>query len=197
MTRVTHELRGSLRLKIMAGLPVIDYVSQIHALVQQTVIDVAPAEVKVMYADPERRRYLGAASLSVRLGNKGVPVYNVNNGEIIGCGGSRLQIQLQDDPQRLPEGSVYRVVLEKLQASGLVNKYFEQDALRDSVNDRLRANLAAAKTFKQLYAILEPELHHFIPKDEAAAQLPACVAPVVDDLRKLGATLPATPKAAG
>lgn len=96
---------------------------------------------------------------------------------------------------RLPAGSLYAAVVTAVAASGLVDAYFAQEDLRKSVSKRVRDNLEAAKTFKQLYEILEPELHHYIPKDEAKAQLPACVAPVVDDLRKLGAVLPETPKA--
>jgi hypothetical protein len=102
-----------------------------------------------------------------------------------------------ENASRLPEGSLYRDIVTKLHEAGLVAAYFAQDELRANVYARLRANLAASKTFKQLYANLEPELHHYIPKDETAAQVPACVAPVVDDLRKLGADLPTVPKAAG
>jgi hypothetical protein len=96
---------------------------------------------------------------------------------------------------RLPEGSLYRDIVTKLHKAGLVDAYFTQEDLRVSVRNRLRANLRASSTFKQLYANLEPELHHYIPKDEVKAQVPACVAPVVDDLRKLGAVLPEVAKA--
>ena len=97
--------------------------------------------------------------------------------------------------QRLPEGSVYKAIVTRLANEGLVTGFFAQEELRDNVSKRVRANLKAATTIKSLYTILEPELHHFIPQDEAKAQVPACVAPVVDDLRKLGAVLPEVPKA--
>lgn len=202
MTRVTNHLRANLQNKIMAGLPVIDYAQQIHALVQKIVIEHAPAQVKAMYDDPDLRKYLNDVRLEVKKGNQYVSLYSRGDGQretlyyndVYGLTKS-ITIQMMDDAGRIPAGSLYQTLIAKLKESGLVDKYFAQDELRDSVKNRLRANLAASNTFKQLYANLEPELHHFIPKDEAATQLPACVAPVVDDLRKLGADLPTVPKA--
>lgn len=201
MTRVTNELRAQLRNKIMGGLPVIDYISQIHALVQKVVIDHADPDVKEMYDNPDLRDYLAETEIEVRMGNHYLPMHRGDNTRCVkGLSRNRsrsLSIQMNDNPLRLPENSIYRSLIVALKESGLVAKYIAQDELHDSVRRRLKANLDASKTFKQLYEILEPELHHYIPKDEAAAQLPACVAPVVDDLRKLGAVLPDTPKAAG
>jgi len=183
----------------MTGLPVIDYISQIHALVQEIVIEHAPAEVKALHADENLRDYLADKGLEVKKGNKHVPMWRGLGGDKRGdyIKGLRngITIQTMDDAGRIPAGSLYQTLIGKLKASGLVEKYFEQDALRDSVSQRLKANLEASTTFKQLYANLEPELHHYIPKDELRAQVPACVAPVVDDLRKLGADLPTVPKA--
>lgn len=86
-------------------------------------------------------------------------------------------------------------IAERLAAAGVEVKPLVFDGTAEgyylqSVSERLRANLKAATTMKRLYEVLEPELHHYIPKDEVKANLPACVAPVVDDLRKLGAVLP-------
>jgi len=196
MTRVTNDLRASMERAIMTGLPVIDYVSQIHALVQEIVIEHAPAEVKAMYTDENLRGYLTNSQIEVKLGNKHVPMWHRgSHGDHVKGLTKGITIQMMDDAERMPEGSVYRDLLSKLKESGLVDKYFAQDELRDSVRKRLKANLLASTTFKQLYANLEPELHHYIPKNEVRAQVPACVAPVVDDLRKLGAVLPDTPKA--
>jgi hypothetical protein len=190
--------------KIMSGLPVIDYVKLIHELVQKVVIEHAPEQVRVMYDNPDMRRYLQSTGLEVKKGNQYVSLYSRGDGvrEILYYNTvygltKGITINTMDDAGRMPEGSIYRALLTKLKESGLVDKYFAQDDLRESVRKRLSANLAASKTFKQLYANLEPELHHYIPKDETAAQVPACVAPVVDDLRKLGADLPTVPKAAG
>jgi hypothetical protein len=198
MTRVTNDLRGALELAIMKDLPSRDYIKEIHALVQEIIIVHAPEKVRVMYDDPDLRDYLQDARLDVRRGNQSVSMYK--NGEgwqyVYGLK-SQLTIRMDDaeNAGRLPEGSLYRDIVTKLHKAGLVDAYFTQEDLRVSVRNRLRANLRASSTFKQLYANLEPELHHYIPKDEVKAQVPACVAPVVDDLRKLGAVLPEVAKA--
>jgi len=182
---------------IMAGLPVVNYVTLIHELVQEVVIAHAPEQVRVMYDDPDLRDYLTDVRFEVKVGNKHVPMWQGKdrNTESIKGLTKGITIQMMDDAGRIPAGSLYQTLIGKLKESGLVDKYFAQDELRDSVRKRLKANLRASGTFKQLYANLEPELHHYIPKDELRAQVPACVAPVVDDLRKLGADLPTVPKA--
>jgi hypothetical protein len=181
---------------IMAGLPVVNYVTLIHELVQDVVIAHAPEQVRVMYDDPDMRDYLANSQIEVKVGNKHVPMWQRgSDADHIKGLTKGITIQMMDDAGRMPEGSLYQTLIAKLKASGLVDKYFGQDDLRSSVRSRLKANLAASTTFKQLYANLEPELHHYIPKDELRAQVPACVAPVVDDLRKLGADLPTVPKA--
>jgi hypothetical protein len=196
MTRVTNDLRASMERAIMAGLPVVNYVTLIHELVQEVVIAHAPEQVRVMYDDPDLRDYLANSHIEVKVGNKHVPMWQRGlDAEHIKGLTKGITIQMMDDAGRMPEGSLYRTLIAKLKESGLVDKYFGQDDLRDSVRKRLKANLQASTTFKQLYANLEPELHHYIPKDELRAQVPACVAPVVDDLRKLGADLPTVPKA--
>jgi hypothetical protein len=198
MTRVTNDLRGALELAIMKDLPSRDYVKEIHALVQEIIIVHVPEKVRVMYDDPDLRDYLQDARLDVRRGNQSVSMYKSGEGWQYVYGlKSQLTIRMDDaeNASRLPEGSLYRDIVTKLHKAGLVDAYFAQEELRVSVRDRVRANLRASSTFKQLYANLEPELHHYIPKDEVKAQVPACVAPVVDDLRKLGAVLPEVAKA--
>lgn len=198
MTRVTNDLRDNLERQIMKDLPSRDYVKEIHALVQEIIIVHVPEKVRVMYDDPDLRDYLQDARLDVRRGNQSVSMYKSGEGWQYVYGlKSQLTIRMDDaeNASRLPEGSLYRDIVTKLHKAGLVDAYFAQEDLRVSVRNRLRANLRASSTFKQLYANLEPELHHYIPKDEVKAQVPACVAPVVDDLRKLGAVLPETPKA--
>jgi len=197
MTRVTNSLRHALELAIMKDLPSRDYIKEIHALVQEEVMKRAPEQVQALYADEETRKYLAQHILDVRKGNRSVPMYR--NGEwqyVYGLKDS-IKVRMDDagNTNRLPEGSLYREIVTKLHEAGLVDAYVEQDDLRESVRQRLRANLRAATSIKKLYEALEPELHHYIPKDEARTNLPACVAPVVDDLRKLGAVLPETPKA--
>lgn len=198
MTRVTNDLRDNLERQIMKDLPSRDYAKEIHALVQEEVIKRTPEQLQALYANEETRKYLAQHFLDVRKGNQPVPMYK-NGGDwqyIYGLKDT-LKVRMDDyeNAQRLLEGSLYREIVTKLHEAGLVDAYFAQEDLRVSVRNRVRANLRASGTFKQLYANLEPELHHYIPKDEVKAQVPACVAPVVDDLRKLGAVLPEVPKA--
>lgn len=194
MTRVTKELRYSMERDIMKDLPSRDYKVEIHKLVQDTIAEQLPPEIKTLYADEKLRPYMVSSNIEVFEGNTGVGMYST--GHVYGLYEyMRIRMDDAEHAHRLPEGTPYAAVVKALVASGLVDAYFTQEELRISVRDRVRANLRASNTFKQLYANLEPELHHYIPKDETKVQLPACVAPVVDDLRKLGAVLPETPKA--
>ena len=196
MTKVSNELRNNLHYTIMKDLPSRDYAKEIRAVVQEVVLAHAPKQVQELYADESTRKYVNQGYVEVRKGNRGVPLYR--NGWSDYCYGlkDRMTIRMDDaeNTHRLPDGSLYKDVVTRLANEGLVTAYFAQYDLRDSVSQRLRANLKAATTMKRLYEVLEPELHHYIPKDEAKANLPACVAPVVDDLRKLGAALPEVAK---
>ena len=196
MTRLSNELRDSLHHKIMKDLPSRNFVAEIQAAVQEVVMAHAPKTVQELYADEKTRGYVAQNCVEVRKGNCGVPLYRLTNGGYVYGLRDRMTIRMDDaeNSQRLPDGSLYKAVVTRLANEGLVTGYFEQEELRSNVSRRLKANLRAATTIKSLYTILEPELHHFIPKDEVKAGVPACVAPVVDDLRKLGAVLPEVPK---
>lgn len=198
MTRVTNDMRSSMLHNIMKGLPNKNYAADIHALVQGTIVEFMPPEVRVMYDNPDLRPYLTTFRLEVVSGNRHVPMYRGgdNTDYVIGIKSS-IKVRMDDanNASRLPEGSLYRALVTRLTNEGLVTAYFAQDELRDTVVSRLRANLRAATTIKKLYEVLEPELHQYIPRDTTTSSLPACVAPVVDDLRRLGANLPETPKA--
>ena len=200
MTRVTNDMRSSMLHNIMKGLPNRNYAADIHTMVQSTIVEFMLPEVRVVYDDPLMRPYLATFRLDVVSGNRSVPMYRGgdNTDYVIGVKSS-LKVRMDDagNANRLAEGSLYRALVTRLHDSGLVTACFAQDELRDTVVSRLRANLKAATTIKKLYDVLEPELHQYIPRDTPASLVPACVAPVVDDLRKLGANLPATPKAVG
>lgn len=195
MTRLTNEMRDSIFAKIMHGLPNVDYAKQIRALVQDTIIEFAPKEVQKLYANEATRGYLNTGYAEIRDGNRRVEGLGYWNGVY----GLTKDFVIQMDERNeavMKEGTLYHAVYTRLKAGDLLNKHREQEELRKSVRDRLKANLAAASTIKRLFDILEPELHGYIPVIvESKSNLPACVAPVVDDLRKLGATLPETPKA--
>lgn len=195
MTRLTNELRDDIQRKIMKGLPNVDYAKQIRALIQDTIIEFAPKQVQELYADEATRKYLQSGYAEIRGGNRRIDGLGYWN-EVYGLT-KELSIQMDERAEEmLVEGTMHHAIYWRLKNSGLVSKHKEQEELRKSVSARLKANLAAATTIKRLYTILEPELHGYIPKElEGVANLPTTVAPVVDDLRKLGANLPETPKA--
>lgn len=186
MTRLTNELRDSIHRKIMHGLPNIDYEAQIRTLIQDTIIEFAPKQVQELYANEATRSYLNTSYAEVRDGNRRVDGLGYWNNVY----GLTREIAVQMDERSeavLKEGTLYHALYTRLKASDLVGKYTAQEALRKSVGQRLKANLAAATTIKKLYEVLEPELHSFIPREVAGDKmLPAVVAPVVDDLKKLG-----------
>lgn len=196
MTRLTNDLRDSIHRKIMHGLPNVDYAKQIRTLVQDTIIEFAPKQVQELYANENTRSYLNTGYAEVRDGNRRIDGLGYWNGVY----GLTKDIAIQMDERSeavLKEGTLYHALYTRLKTSGLVGKFTEQEALRKSVSQRLKTNLAAATTIKKLYEILEPELHSFIPRETAADKaLPACVAPVLDDLKKLGLTVPDVPRAA-
>lgn len=195
MTRLTNDMRDSIQRKIMLGLPNVDYAKQIRALIQDTIIEFAPKQVQELYADAATRKYLQSSYAEVREGNRSINGLGYWN-EVYGLT-RELPIQMDERTESLfVEGTMHHAIYWRLKNSGLVIKHKEQEELRKSVSARLKANLEAATTLKKLYTTLEPELHGYIPKElEGVANLPATVAPVVDDLRRLGAVLPETPKA--
>lgn len=193
MTRLTNDMRDSILRNIMKGLPNVDYVAQMKEMVQGTIIEFAPKQVQELYANEETRSYLYGNYVEVRSGNRRSD--GLGHWRMYGLQ-KELTIQMDERSEAvLKEGTMYHALYTRLKASGLVGKYTAQEELRKSVNQRIKSNLAAATTVKRLYDVLEPELHGYIPVVVAEKSLPACVAPVVDDLRKLGATLPETPKA--
>jgi len=202
MTRLTTYMRGDIHDKIMKGLPNRNYIAEIHKVVQDTIVEFMPREVRVLYDNPALRDFLEENSLEIFRGNQSVPMYNSRSAEgqrydyVIGLK-DRNKVRM-DDVLRMKDEDVptlYSTLLGRLSKAGLVDAYFAQEDLRRDVSRRLTSNLASAGTIKRLYDVLEPELHGYIPKDVTSSTLPACVAPVVDDLRKLGALLPETPKA--
>ena len=190
MTRLTNDMRDSIRIRIMTGLPNVDYTVQIKALFQSTILEFAPNQVQELYADENTKNYLLKTSVELRGdwgdGKRYLLLHNIY--------GLKQDISFNVDPRvevTLKEGSLIHALYTRLHESGLISKHKDQIILRDSVVKRLRSNLQAATTIKRLYTILEPELHGYIPRvADLTSNLPATVAPVVDDLRKLGANLP-------
>lgn len=198
MTRLTNDLRNDIFRRIMKGLPNRDYQVEIVDVVQNAVVQHMDPKVRAVYDDTNLRRLLEQSDLRISHGSKYLYCYaGGERGRIIGLSNT-LEIRTADYllPDRVVEGTLYHDILFKTNFVSLVKAHYTQEELRDQVSRRLRANLAAATTIKKLYDVLEPELHGFIPKDVGGTSLlPACVAPVVDDLKKLGLVVPEVPKA--
>ena len=194
MTRLTNDLRDSIHRKIMTGLPVVDYKALIRTLVQDTIMEFAPQQVRELYAERANRTYLDRKHVEIRDDNdRGTGLYELFYG---------LQdaLTVRMDPRMEPifkDGTLAHALYTRLRDRRLFEEHKKQQVLRENVSKRLKGNLYAVSTIKRLYDVLEPELHHFIPKEleVVKAPLPSTVAPVADDLRKLGAMLPDVPKA--
>lgn len=193
MTRLTNDMRDSIKNKIMQGLPNLNYVDQVKTLVQDTIIEFAPKQVQELYADEATRGHLMVLNFEIRA-NWGLLSYKYIN-DIYGTNGiTRLQMD-ERVAVLLKEGTLIHALYTRLRDSKLIDKYREQQELRADVVNRIKATLASAKTIKRLYTVLEPELHGYIPREvDPVSNLPATVAPVVIDLRKLGAVLPEVAK---
>jgi hypothetical protein len=197
--RLTKHMRDHIFFKAMGNVPSIDYAELLAPVVQVVLCAHMPDHVRRAYDNAEDRKYLKSTEVQIREGNgyNGTSlwlrdrVYGVTEQ-------NRIEIRVgQALAGYLKKGTreydLYHAVLK----SGYFQKHIEQQELLNSVKNRLRANLDSVNTVKRLYDVLEPELHHLIPKEaDKTANLPSVVAPVVDDLRKLGADLPTVAKAA-
>lgn len=207
--KLTKDIRANILYSAMKSVPTIDYVPLMIPVIQGVLYDFMPAEAKAAYDNPETRIYLHHCEASVKTGNgnysttylcdgkdkHGYDIYHFFYGSAL-----TKRLEIRTDlvvVNALPKKSLNRSLSEAINKSGLFDKHLAQQDLLKSVTERLRATLASVTTTNRLYDVLEPELHHLIPKDnDKTANLPATVAPVVDDLRKLGALLPSVPKAA-
>lgn len=197
MTRLTNDLRNDMFRRIMKGLPNRNYETEIHTVVQDTVVQFMDPRVRAVYEDETLRPLLHEVDVRISTGSKNLYLYNAAQGRYITGLSRSMEIRMADHelPGRIKEGSIYHHLLFKTNLVALVKAHYEQEDLREKVSKRLKANLAAATTIKKLYEVLEPELHNFIPREaDLDKLLPACVAPVVDDLKKLGLVVPETPK---
>lgn len=197
MTRLTNDLRGDMFRKIMEGLPNRNYDTEIHKVVQAAVVQFMDPKVRAVYEDEKLRSVLNKGDVRISNGSRNLYLYNAAQGRYVVGLNRSLEIRVADHdlPDRVKEGSLYHHLLFKTDLVALVKAHYEQEELRERVSKRLKANLAAATTIKRLYDVLEPELHGFIPRETATEKLlPATVAPVVDDLKKLGLVVPDVPK---
>ena len=198
MTRLTNAMRDDMFRRIMKGLPNRNYETEIHTVVQDAVVQFMDPKLRAVYEDAALRPLLNDADMRISNGSRNLYLYNAAQGRYIVGLKQTLEIRMADYelPDRVKEGTLYHHILFKTDLVALVKAHYEQEELREKVSKRLKANLAAATTIKRLYEVLEPELHGYIPREvEVSKLLPATVAPVVDDLKKLGLVVPEVPKA--
>ena len=184
MTRLTKDARDKLCRQIMEGIPNIDYLEKMKLIGEEEIIRFAPETVQRVYVDREARNFLAKHNFALRHGNKTLFWHR--------CYGLTDELTLRMDEGAmdfLKEGTLRHAIAARILKDNLMALHEQQEALRESVSKRLKSNLEAAGTIKKLYDVLEPELHRFIPQEPEAVKkvnLPATVAPVVDDLKKLG-----------
>ena len=204
--RLTNDIRDNIERKALANVPVIDYHTLLIPVVQGVLCDHMPDDVRRAYDDHAQRPYLCTANVSVKQGNRDMYInsrhengYRQNHGfyGILQTRYGTLDIRVDDASlERLKPETLHYDLSHAVIKSGFFHKHIEQEELFKSVKKRLRDTLHSVTTVKRLYDVLEPELHHLIPKEgDTTASLPATAAPVVDDLRKLGAELPTVAKA--
>lgn len=192
--RLTNGIRDAILYKAMTGVPAIDYIAKLVPVIQGVIYKHMPDKVKAVYDDEDSRKYLHSTRCVIKDGNKWYWVEPLLRGL---DNANNLEIQINPDAVSIMKKGTLRFDLSKaVIATGYVEKHIEQVELRKDVERRLRNTLRSVTTTKRLREVLEPELHHLIPVESASgANLPALAAPVVSDLRKLGAQLPDVPKA--
>lgn len=199
--KLTKSMRESILHKAIANVPAEDHIAKLVPIVQSVLRKHAPATVKKVIDDPDCHKYLKQAQIRIKEGNRIlVTIRDANISTFVGVTTDPWHaIDIRCDQtsfESMKEGTLNYDLSKAVIESGLVEKYQEQIALLNSVQARLKATLNSVTTVKRLYDVLEPELHHLIPKEDArTANLPAAAAPVVDDLRRLGAELPEVAKA--
>lgn len=195
--RLTNDIRNRIHTAVMKDLPSIDYVKMTGDLIQATLIELMPEKVKALYEeDPSYFR--GCDRVFV----DDIRIYRSGDGGLtttvfFGVPYNRMTFRdlvLTNIPEKIHlkrthaiESKISKTVIN----SGYCTKYLEQQQLKKNVSSRLKATLQSVTTTKRLKDVLEPELHRFIPEDPAQAQslLPSTIAPVVADLKLLGAKL--------
>lgn len=204
--RLTKDIRNNIHRMALANVPVTDYLALLIPVVQGVLRDRMPPEVRAVYDNEDIRSYLNTAQVSLKDGNSYTYLKARNaagylaNWETYGAthivhGVVSIRVDAAS-LAHLKEGTLGYALSDAVIKSGFYHKHVEQQALLASVEQRLSATLNSVGTTQRLYDVLEPELHHLIPKEgDKTANLPATAAPVADDLRKLGAELPTVPKA--
>jgi len=201
-------MRNNILREATANVPIIDYRAKLAPVLQKVFYRHMPDPVKEAYNDGLGADYLCRVSLRIadgngvggntmyfsNYGNVDLPIYGPRSSGRRGDFAVNLDTRAVD---RLKKGTLEKDLATAVIRCGYYHKHYEQRRLLEDVKRRLKATLESVTTVKRLYDVLEPELHHLIPKEDvsaAKASLPAAAGPVVGDLRTLGAQLPKVPK---
>jgi len=170
MTRLTNELRESIVSKIMAKVPVIDYRSQIGALLNETARANAPAEIMALHGTPAWR-YVSTAK-----------VYISGDGYFSVC---PLPDSNSDTAQPNHPDHAWRMIYETVSNAGLIGATKRQKEARDAMRHKLMQVMKQTTTINGLRKVLSPDLHQFVPVDvDQSSNLP--VPAVVEELKAMG-----------
>ena len=192
MTRLTNEIRDNIIAKAVANLPAQNHHAEARKIIEATIRSEAPAQVQAMLDDDHLRRALALTQVYIMVGNRHVLAYTDSEGFLGICddrAATRYPIKVYMDQEGANRG-VFSAIYAALHADGVVQRCIEQRDLLENVKRRLKRAVYSVTTVKRLYDVLEPDLHHLIPKIESSGSLVVSVR-VADDLRKLGAEFPA------
>ena len=191
MTRLTNEIRNTIVAKALANLPAQNHHAEARKIIERAIYENAPKPVQAMLDDDRLRRALARTQIYVMVGNRHVLSYLDADGFLGVCddrAGGRYPVKVYMDSEAANRG-VFSAIYAALHADGVVQRCIEQRDLLDNVRKRLANAIHGVSTVKRLYDVLEPELHHLIPKAESGSSLVVSVQ-VAEDLRRLGADLP-------
>jgi len=202
--RLTKNMREEILRKATAGVPVVDYKAKLRPVLQAVVCKRMPEPARLAYEDEASRVFLTTISVEVREGNgysgRSMTFGQYDDPPIRGYAvQGRMTVRVDDASfDQARKGTLHYDLAAAVRKTGYLDKHYEQLVVMENIRKRLKATLESVTTVKRLYDVLEPELHHLIPKEEnaAVANLPAAAGPVVDDLRKMGAQFPDVPKVA-
>lgn len=185
--------------KIMADIPFTHYGKIIHDLVQAAAYRLMPDEVKAVYDNEALRPFL-ALRHCIAYGSHTGSVGSIYWFGIHGYSSlylNRPQYNHHEDKLTLK-------LLEEVQVpvDHCIRLAEEQGKARESMEQKLTTMLAGIKTLKQAKAMLEPELHKYLPeeppKDSKPAQASTALVPyVVANLREMGWPKDQEPSAEG
>ena len=176
--------------KIMADIPRTDYGKVINGIVQAKAYELMPAEVKVVYDNEDTRKFLSKRHC-VAYGD-----YSGGIGSIYWASKTTHDTLYLNRPHYNDDDcDLTKELLAEVRVPGneAVRRAEEQGKARNSMREKLYTMLVGIRTLQQAKAMLEPELHKYLPveppKDDAqkAAQASTALVPyVVANLREMG-----------